>query len=58
VALWQAGQALATRFDCYVDLVDLIAASTVSQHRIITTGRRLFALDGSVDAYDTSERND
>jgi predicted nucleotidyltransferase len=45
VALWEAAQDLACRLDMDVDLVDLLAASTVLQFQIVTGGRRLFARD-------------
>ncbi len=45
VGLWETGEALAARLGVDVDLVDLMGASTVLQHRIVTTGRRLFAAD-------------
>lgn len=53
VELWYIGEEIARRFDVDVDLVDLIGASTVLQHQIVTKGRRLFAADGSVDVYET-----
>ena len=46
LALWYKAQELASRFDMDVDLVDLRAASTVLQHQVVTTGRRLFAAPG------------
>ncbi len=52
VALWDAAQSLAIRFDCDVDLVDLRTASTVLQHQIITTGRRLFGQGGVVERFE------
>lgn len=52
VALWEAGEAIAKRLDVDVDLVDLRRASTVMQHQIITTGRRLFAQGAEPDRYD------
>ncbi|CUW39973.1 putative DNA polymerase subunit beta [Magnetospirillum sp. XM-1] len=52
VRLWEAGEAVARRLNTHVDLVDLRAASTVMQHQIITTGRRLFALNGDAERYE------
>ncbi|ARJ65701.1 DNA polymerase subunit beta [Magnetospirillum sp. ME-1] len=52
VRVWEAGEAIARRLDIDVDLVDLRAASTVMQHQIITTGRRLFALNGEAERYE------
>lgn len=52
VRLWEAGEAIAQRLRVDVDLVDLRAASTVMQYRIVTTGRRLFAEGGEVDLYE------
>lgn len=34
--------ALSERLGCEVDLLDLRAASTVMQHQVLTTGRRLW----------------
>ncbi len=53
VCLWEAGEAIARRLDKDVDLIDLRAASTVMQFRIVTTGRRLFARDVALDHYET-----
>jgi predicted nucleotidyltransferase len=49
VYLWQAGEAIASRLDVDVDLIDLLAADTVLKNQIVTTGRRLFVVD-PVDA--------
>ena len=46
VELWDKAQQLAIRFNIDVDLVDLRAASTVMQHQVVVTGRRLFAAPG------------
>jgi uncharacterized protein len=51
VALWEAGEAVARTLEVDVDLVDLRKASTILQHQVITTGRRLFA-----DQPDEAER--
>jgi predicted nucleotidyltransferase len=45
VSLWKAGEDIANRLDVDVDLIDLLAADTVLKHQIVTTGRRLFAVD-------------
>jgi len=52
VRLWQIGQTLAVRFDIDVDLVDLIAATTLLQYQIVTTGRRLFTDGPQLDLYE------
>jgi predicted nucleotidyltransferase len=49
VRLWKAGEAVASRLDVDVDLIDLLAADTVLKHQIVTSGKRLFAAD-PVDA--------
>lgn len=51
--LWEAGEAIARHFRVDVDLVDLLAASTVLQYQIITTGRRLYAADSGADLYES-----
>ncbi len=43
VRMWVAGEEIAWRLGVDVDLIDSLAASTVMQYRIVTTGRRLFA---------------
>jgi uncharacterized protein len=45
VSLWMAGEAIASRLDVDVDLIDLLTADTVLKHQIVTTGQRLFAAD-------------
>ncbi|MGE5503480.1 MAG: type VII toxin-antitoxin system MntA family adenylyltransferase antitoxin [Actinomycetota bacterium] len=52
VRLWEAGEAVARRLDVDVDLVDLLAASTVLQHQVVTTGRRLFADGPEIERYE------
>lgn len=52
VALWRVGEAIAAQLNVDVDLVDLRRASTVMQHRIVTTGRRLFAAGSEPDRYE------
>lgn len=51
--LWELGSRLACLVDCPVDLLDLRAASTVMQHRIVTTGLRLWARDGQAALYES-----
>ena len=46
VDLWEKAQDLAIRFGIDTDLVDLRSASTVMQHQVVTTGRRLYAAPG------------
>lgn len=50
--LWLAGEAVAQTLGCDVDLVDLRRASTVLQHQIIVTGRRLFAVGDDIERYE------
>jgi|SRR4051812_17243614 len=45
VHLWQAGEAIASRLDVDVDLIDLLAADTVLKSQIIINGKLLFATD-------------
>lgn len=52
VRLWQVGETLAIRFGMDVDLVDLIAANTILQYQIVTTGRRLFSDGPQIDLYE------
>jgi predicted nucleotidyltransferase len=49
VSLWMAGEDIASRLDVDVDLIDLLSADTLLKHQIVTTGKRLFAVD-PVDA--------
>ncbi|HIJ84540.1 MAG TPA: nucleotidyltransferase domain-containing protein [Magnetococcales bacterium] len=53
VALWHLAGELGDLTGCPVDLLDLRAASTVMQHRIITTGERLWARDHQADLYES-----
>ena len=41
--LWELSGELADLAGCPVDLLDLLAATTVMQHRILTTGQRWWA---------------
>ncbi|MCD2513206.1 hypothetical protein LQ562_11840 [Acidovorax sp. D4N7] len=52
-ALWDLGSGLAGIVGCPVDLLDLRAASTVMQYRIVTTGQRLWARDGQAALYES-----
>lgn len=52
-ALWELSSRLAGIVDCPVDLLDLRAASTVMQYRIVTTGQRLWARDGQAALYES-----
>ncbi|MBF0144560.1 MAG: nucleotidyltransferase domain-containing protein [Magnetococcales bacterium] len=53
VALWHLASDLADIAGCPVDLLDLRAASTVMQYRIITTGQRLWARDARAALYES-----
>ncbi|TWI66105.1 nucleotidyltransferase-like protein [Pseudoduganella lurida] len=58
VRLWEVGQALATELDLDVDLLDLRAASTVTQYQVITTGRRLWQKDAQAALYESAILSD
>lgn len=51
--LWDVSSQLADIARCHVDLLDLRAASTVMQYRIITTGKRLWAKDSQAALYES-----
>lgn len=53
VETWELAQLLAGQADCDVDLVDLRRASTVMQHQIITSGRRLWEKDSRAALYES-----
>ncbi|MBF0182001.1 MAG: nucleotidyltransferase domain-containing protein [Magnetococcales bacterium] len=53
VALWHLAGAVADLVGCPVDLLDLRAASTVMQYRIVTTGERLWSGDHRADLYES-----
>ena len=53
VETWDLAQLLAGQADCDVDLVDLRRASTVMQHQIITSGRRLWEKDSRAALYES-----
>lgn len=50
--LWNLSSELEDIAGCPVDLLDMCAASTVMQHRVLMTGRRLWALDLSVGLFE------
>lgn len=52
--LWQVSGDLADIAGCPVDLLDLRAASTVMQYRIITTGERLWNKDAQAALYEAA----
>ena len=52
-ALWELSSTLANLVKCDVDLLDLRAASTVMQYRIITTGTRLWSKDSQAELYES-----
>jgi len=58
VQLWELGQTLALQLDCDVDLIDLRAASTVMQHQIVTTGRRIWEKDVQAALYECAILSD
>lgn len=51
--LWDLSSQLAAIAHCHVDLLDLRAASTVMQYRIITTGKRLWSKDSQAALYES-----
>jgi predicted nucleotidyltransferase len=57
--LWDVSLTLSDITHCAVDLLDLRAASTVMQHQIVTTGKRLWSKDvqaGLFECYVLSEK--
>lgn len=56
--LWTLSGELADLAGCPVDLLDLRAASTVMQYRILTTGRCCWARDASVAIYEAGILSD
>jgi len=57
--LWELSGELAQGLGHEVDLLDLRAASTVMQHQVLTTGRRLWARDvaaGLFESYVLTEK--
>ena len=56
--LFEMANQLADQLGYEVDLLDLRAASTVMQHQVITTGRRLWAKDIQADLFDVFVLNE
>lgn len=56
--LFEIANQLADKLSYEVDLLDLRAASTVMQHQVITTGRRLWAKDIQADLFDVFVLNE
>lgn len=59
LVLWELARGLESLAPCAVDLLDLRAASTVMQYQVVTTGKRLWALDvqaGLFECYVLSEK--
>ena len=54
VQLWELAGELADIAGCPVDLLDLRAASTVMQHRIVTRGERWWAQDARAALYEAA----
>ncbi len=52
IQLWELSEILADQASCDVDLLDLRAASTIMQHQILTTGRRLWARQPDADLFE------
>lgn len=52
VRLWMLSGDLAVKVDCDVDLLDMRAASTIMQHQILMTGRRLWARELDADLFE------
>jgi predicted nucleotidyltransferase len=50
--LWNLSEALVSIVGCEVDLLDMRAASTVMQHQILMTGRRLMAKQPEADLFE------
>jgi len=51
--LWRLSGELADIVGVPVDLLDLRAASTVMQHQVVTTGRRLWAKDSQAGVFES-----
>ena len=58
IQLFEMANQLADQLGYEVDLLDLRAASTVMQHQVITTGRRLWAKDMQADLFDVFVLNE
>lgn len=54
VQLWELAGELADIAGCPVDLLDLRAAATVMQHRIVTRGERWWARDAQAALYEAA----
>ncbi len=52
IQLWELSGTLADLASCDVDLLDLRAASTIMQHQILITGRRLWARQPDADLFE------
>lgn len=52
VRLWTLSGDLAGKVHCDVDLLDMRAASTIMQHQILMTGRRLWARELDADLFE------
>ncbi len=52
VRLWMLAGDLAGKVHCDVDLLDMRAASTIMQHQILMTGRRLWARKLDADLFE------
>ena len=50
--LWNLSEKLVSMVGCEVDLIDMRAASTVMQHRVLMTGRRLMAKQPEADLFE------
>lgn len=50
--LWEQANQLANKLNHPVDLLDFRAASTVMQHQILTTGRRLWSKEPQASLYE------
>lgn len=58
VRLWELAGELADIAGCPVDLLDLRAAATVMQHRIVTRGERWWARDTRAALYEAAILSD
>lgn len=52
VRLWMVAGDLAGKVDCDVDLLDMRAVSTIMQHQIVMTGRRLWERQLDADLFE------
>jgi len=58
LVLWTLAGEAADITGCPVDLLDLRAASTIMQYRIVTTGARLWALDAQAALFEAAILSD